>query len=167
MERQIFPGFCILMLTLRVFFFFLRLSHRTLVSYIFLVFPKDRVLGTKREGKCPWQRTKSRLPGVLVLRVTFKGEGKWIFLINQSVKLTVNIKVGMFVHILLTENSLCPSNTHTQIKGMLVICFFIKNTNSFRSHERFNHLLSQITCPLYLADSVFQLLYWKGSSWWR
>ena len=149
------------------FFSFKGLSHRNLVSYIFLVSPKDRVLGIKREGKCPWQRIKSRLLGVLVLRVTFKGEAKWIFLINQSVKLTVNIKVGMFVHILLTENSLCPSNTHSQIKGMLVICFSIKNTNSFRSHEWINRLLSQITCPLYLADSVFQLLHWRGSSWCR
>lgn len=142
-----------------IFFFFFKEFHTGLWLAIFLE-PKGKV-------NAPGKEWNHRLLAVLVLKVTFKGEGKWILLINQSVKPIVNIKVGMFLHISSTENSLCPSNTHTQIKEMLLICFSIKNTNSFRSHEWINHLLYQIKCHFSCGPFlfVFQLLYWRGSSW--
>lgn len=100
--------------------------HTGLWSDIFLVSPKHRVLGSKREGEYPSKEWNHRLLEVLILKVTFKVEDKSIFLINQSAQPTVSMKMGISFQILFTDNPLCPSNMHTQIKGILIICFSIK-----------------------------------------
>ena len=53
-----------------------------------------------------------------------KRESKWIFLMNQSGKPTVNVKLAMFLHIIIYWELTMPKQTQT--KGMSVIYFSIK-----------------------------------------
>lgn len=101
------------------------ISHRTLISYISSV--SQTQSSRKQKGRTyPSKEWNHRLLEVLILKVTFKGEDTSIFPINQSAQPTVSMKMGICFQILFTDNPLCPSNMHTQIKGILIICFSIK-----------------------------------------
>lgn len=92
---------------------------------------------------------------MLILKVIFKGEDKWLFLINQPAEPTVSMKMGIFLKTLVTDN---PSSRQTRIKGTLLICFSIKTTNLFSVHKWINHLLYWIKCPFFLLWTLFHFL---------